>query len=103
MDRFSTLYPYLQSWMGEQKFKRYDFRNFELTKALERLLNRLAITMQPLIQDIFSHIIDSLFFIFLKGFVISIVRNCRSKQFQKGVSHVNSFWSEVYKKFQKWF
>ena len=32
---------YLQSWMGEQKFKRYDFRNFELTKALERLLGWL--------------------------------------------------------------
>ena len=66
-----------------------------------RVITRLDITMQLLIQDIFSQIIDS------SPQLPERLRDfsCRKFPFKtklKVLSHVNSFWSEIYKKCQKW-
>ena len=60
--------------------------------------------MQPLIQDIFSQIIDSSPY-FPEGFdLISLARDSPSnKQKQNVLSRVNSFWSEIYEKCPKGF
>ena len=71
-------------------------------KALERLLLRLDITMQPLIQDIFSQVIDSSPFFPVRFCDFSCMR-LPFKTKQKVLSLVNSFWPEIYKKCQKWF
>ena len=44
-----------------------------------------------------------LLLVFLKGFVISLAWNSPSKQNKKVLSHVSSFWSDIYKKCQEWF
>ena len=72
------------------------------TKALNREITGLDITMQPLIQDIFSQIIDSSPYFPERLCDFSCMR-FPFKTKQKVLSHVNSFCSEIYKKCQKWF
>ena len=69
-------------------------------KALE--ITRLDITMQPLLQDIFSQLIASSPYFPERFCDFSCIR-FPFKTKQKVLSHVNSFWSEIYKKCQKWF
>ena len=71
------------------------------TKVLERSLG-LDITIQLLIHKIFSQIIDSGLH-FPERFFDFSCKKFLFKTKQKLLSHVNSFWSEVYKKCQKWF
>ena len=67
-----------------------------------REITRLDITMQKLIQDIFSQIIDSCCY-FPERFCDFSCNKLLFKTKYKVLSHVNRFWSEVYKKCQKWF
>ena len=67
-----------------------------------REITRLDLTMQPLIQDILSQIIDSSPCCPERFRDFSCMR-FPFKTKQKVLSHVNSFWSEIYKKCQKWF
>ena len=53
--------------------------------------------MQPLIQDIFSQIIDSSYY-FPTRFCDFSCMKFPFKTKQKVLSYVNSFWSEIYKK-----
>jgi hypothetical protein len=62
----------------------------------------LDLTMQPLIQDILSQIIDSSPCCPERFRDFSCMR-FPFKTKQKVLSHVNSFWSYIYKKCQKWF
>ena len=59
-----------------------------------REIIRLDITMQSLIQDIFSQIIDCCLHFPEKFCDFS----CNELNFKKVIAHVNSFWSDVYKK-----
>ena len=63
---------------------------------------RLDLTIQPLIQDISSQIIDSSP-CFSERFRDFSCMKFPFKTKQKVLSHVNSFWSDIYKKCQKWF
>ena len=67
-----------------------------------REISRLDLTMQSLIQDILSQIIDSSPCCPERFRDFSCMR-FPFKTKQKVLSHVNSFWSEIYKKCQKWF
>ena len=67
-----------------------------------REITRLDLTMQPLIQDILSQIIDSSPCCPERFRDFSCMR-FPFKTKQKVLSHVNSFWSDIYKKCQKWF
>ena len=64
-----------------------------------REITRLDITMQPLILDIFSQIIDSSPYFperFRDFFCMRFPFKTKQKLFM--LSHVNSFWSEIYEK-----
>ena len=67
-----------------------------------REITRLDITMKPLMQDIISQIIDSSSN-FPESFCDLSCMRFPFKTKQKVSSHVNSFWSEIYKKCKKWF
>ena len=67
-----------------------------------REITRLDITMQPLIQDIFSQIIDSSPY-FPKRFCDFSCMRFPFKTKQNVLSHANIFRSEIDKKCQNWF
>ena len=68
-------------------------------KALERLQGWIYVTMQPLIQAIFSQIIDSSSYFPARFCDFSWM----SFPFKKKKILLNSFWSEIYKNCQNLF